>query len=143
MKGEQFVKIIEQLLAERGISKGEFYKAVGISATALYGWRRGAEPKRETIEAVEKYFGTSLNDIEKSDPREDLREDLRTLLRSAEDLSPSSVYELIAEIHRRKEMGKVDSSDWGVRLLYLFHGDASENLCLRMRERRRNLHNFS
>lgn len=77
MKGEQFVKIIEQLLAERGISKGEFYKAVGISATALYGWRRGAEPKKETIDTVEKYFGISLNDIEKSEESDELREMLR------------------------------------------------------------------
>ena len=111
MKGEQFVKIIEQSLAERGISKGEFYKATGISATALYGWRRGAEPKKETIEAIEKYFGIDLNSFAKSNPREDLREDLRILLHSASDLPPSSVYELIAEIHKRKEMGKVDSSD--------------------------------
>ena len=111
MKGEQLARIVEQLLAERGISKGEFYSAVGISATALYGWKRGAEPKAETIANIEKYFGISLNDIEKSDPREDLREDLRILLHSASDLPPSSVYELIAEIHKRKEMGKVDSSD--------------------------------
>lgn len=111
MKGEQFARIIEQLLAERGISKGEFYKAIGISATALYGWKRGAEPKKETVEAVEKYFGIDLNSAEKSDTREDLREDLRILLHSASDLPPSSVYELIAEIHKRKEMGKVDSSD--------------------------------
>jgi len=110
MKGEQFARIIEQLLAERGISKGEFYKAIGISATALYGWKRGAEPKKETVEAVEKYFGIDLNSFEKSDPREELREDLRVLLHSASDLPPSSVYELIAEIHKRKEMGKVDSS---------------------------------
>ena len=56
-------------------------------------------------------LGINFEDYEKPDPREELREDLATLLRSAEDLPPSSVYELIAEIHRRKEMGKVDSSD--------------------------------
>ena len=111
MKGEQLARIVEQLLAERGISKGKFYSDVGISATALYGWKRGAEPKPETIAAIEKCLGISFADYEKSDPREQLREDLATLLKSAEDLPPSSVYELIAEIHRRKEMGKVDSSD--------------------------------
>lgn len=87
----------------RGIAKGEFYKAIGISATALYGWKRGAEPKRETIEAVEKYFGISLNDIEKSDPREELRDDLRALLHSASDLPRSSVYALISQIEKMKE----------------------------------------
>lgn len=48
MKGEQLARIVEQLLAERGIGKGAFYSAVGISATALYGWKRGAEPKRNS-----------------------------------------------------------------------------------------------
>lgn len=62
MGGEQFAKAIEQLLAERDISKGEFYDAVGISATAMYGWKRGAKPKQENIEAVEKFFGVSLDD---------------------------------------------------------------------------------
>ena len=37
MKGEKLARIVEQLLAERGISKGTFYSAVGISATTLYG----------------------------------------------------------------------------------------------------------
>ncbi len=110
MNGIKFAEIIEAELRKQGKTKGEFYEAVGVSATALYGWKRGAEPKRETIEAVEKYFGISLNGAEKSDPREELREDLRILLHSASDLPPSSVYELVAEIHKRKEMGKVDSS---------------------------------
>ena len=110
MDGKVFAKLIESALAEKGIKKGDFYEAVGISATAMYGWKNGAVPKKETVEAVEKYLGISFSDVEKSDPREELREDLKTLLKSAEDLPPSSVYELIAEIHRRKEMGKVDSS---------------------------------
>lgn len=109
MKGEQFAKIIEQLLAERGIPKGEFYKEVGITATALYGWKRGAEPKKETIEAVEKYFNLSLSDIEKSDETDELREmlrdrqDLRVLLHSAKDVPASSIYALISQIEKMKE----------------------------------------
>lgn len=110
MDGTTFAKIIEGELEKQKISKGDFYEAVGVSATALYGWKRGAMPKRETIAAVEKFLGISFADYEKSDPREGLREDLRILLHSASDLPPSSVYELIAEIHKRKEMGKVDSS---------------------------------
>ena len=103
MDGEAFVRRIEQELGARGITKGEFYNAVGISATAMYGWRRGAEPKRESVEAVEKYFGISFSDIEKCDPREDLRDDLRILLNSASDLPPSSVYALISQIEKMKE----------------------------------------
>lgn len=96
-------RIVAQLLAERGISKGEFYSAVGISATAFYGWKRGAEPKPDTIAAIEKYFGISLNDVEKSDQREELRDDLRILLHSARELPPSSVYALISQIEKLKE----------------------------------------
>jgi predicted transcriptional regulator len=109
MKGEQLARIIEQLLAERGISKGTFYSAVGISATALYGWKRGADPKPETIAAIEKYFGIDLKSYEKSDESDELREmlrdrqDLRILLRSAKDVPASSVYALIAQIEKEKE----------------------------------------
>lgn len=103
MDGALFARKVEKELAERGISKGEFYAAVGISATAMYGWRKGAEPKRESVDAIEKYFGISFSDDEKSDPREDLRDDLRILLHSASDLPPSSVYALISQIEKMKE----------------------------------------
>lgn len=109
MKGEQLARIVAQLLAERGISKGEFYSAVGISATAFYGWKRGAEPKPDTIAAIEKYFGISLNDVEKSEEPDELREmlrdrqDLRILLHSAKDVPASSVYALISQIEKMKE----------------------------------------
>lgn len=103
MDGEAFVRRIEQELGARGITKGEFYNAVGISATAMYGWRRGAEPKRESVEAVEKYFGISFSDVEKCDPREELRDVDRILLNSVADLPPSSVYALIAQVEKMKE----------------------------------------
>lgn len=106
MNGIEFAKWVEQELSRKGISKGEFYEAVGISATALYGWKRGAEPSRKTVATIEKYLESEYLDAEMSDPREELREDLRVLLNSARDLPPSSVYELIAEIHKRKEMGE-------------------------------------
>lgn len=109
MKGEQLARIVEQLLAERGISKGEFYSAVGISATALYGWKRGAEPKAETIANIEKYFGIDLKSYEKSEEPDELREmlrdrqDLRILLHSAKDVPASSVYALISQLEKLKE----------------------------------------
>ena len=110
MDGREFAKIIERELANRSIRKGDFYTATGISATALYGWKRGATPSQETIDAAEKSLGSSFADCESQSLREDLRDDLKVLLKSAEDLPPSSVYELIAEIHRRKEAGKVEPS---------------------------------
>lgn len=112
MEGITIARIIDSELASRGMSKAEFYAQSGVSSATLSQWRTGKyEPTADKIAKVEKCLNISFADYEKSDPREGLREDLQTLLRSAEDLPPSSVYELIAEIHRRKEMGKVDSSD--------------------------------
>lgn len=108
--GKELTQIVDRILAERGISRVDFCKEIGISSAAYSGWKKGSQPREDKIIAIEKCLGISFSDYEKSDPREQLREDLATLLRSAEDLPPSSVYELIAEIHRRKEMGKVDSS---------------------------------
>lgn len=103
MDGREFARIVEQELAARGIKKGDFYNKVGISATALYGWKRGAVPSAETIAAVEDFFGISLSDYEKGDELEHLRDDLRILLKSASDLPPSSVYKLISQIEEEKE----------------------------------------
>lgn len=97
MDGKVFAKLIESALAEKGIKKGDFYDAVGISATAMYGWKNGAVPKKETVEAVEKYLDLELFPYEKSDPREELREDHKMLLKSVDGLPQSSVYEIIAE----------------------------------------------
>ena len=103
MDGKKLVDILNVELKKRGISKGEFYDAIGITATAFYGWKNGAEPKRETVEAIEKYLEIDLSDIEMSKQREELRDDLRILLRSAKDLPPSSVYALISQIEKIKE----------------------------------------
>lgn len=112
MDGKVFVKLIETALAEKGIKKGDFYDAVGISATAMYGWRNGAIPKKETVEAVEKYLDLDLFPYEKSDDSDELREmlrdrqDLRILLHSAKDVPASSVYALISQIEKMKEDAK-------------------------------------
>lgn len=103
MGGREFARIVEQELAARGIKKGDFYNKVGISATALYGWKRGAVPSAETIAAVEEFFGISFDDYVKEDELEHLRDDLRILLKSASNLPPSSVYKLISQIEEEKE----------------------------------------
>lgn len=53
--GKVFAKLIESALAEKGIKKGDFYEAVGISATAMYGWKNGAVPKKETHYALRQH----------------------------------------------------------------------------------------
>ena len=109
MDGMTLAKAVEEELKRQGISKGDFYKAVGISATAMYGWKRGAEPKKETIKAIEKYLNINFSDIEKSDESDELREmlrdrqDLRILLHSAKDVPASSIYALISQIEKMNE----------------------------------------
>lgn len=111
MEGKTFAKIINEKLEEKGISKGDFYNAIGVSSAAMWGWKNNnATPKKETVAAVEKFLGINFDDYETIDLKENLRDDLRILLKSAEDLPPSSVYELVAEIYRRKETNKIDTS---------------------------------
>lgn len=106
MDGPTLVSILDGIMKERGITRNELCAEIGITSSAYSAWKNGATPKRERIAQIEKFLGIDLSDLGRPDPREGLREDLRLLLSSAEDLPPSSVYELVAEIHRRKEMGQ-------------------------------------
>lgn len=111
MDGVTIVRIIESELSRRGISKEQFYSDCGISSATLSQWRTGKYfPSVAKLQVIQQYLGISFSEYDEIDQREGLREDLKILLKSAADLPPSSVYDLIAEIHRRKEMGKVDSS---------------------------------
>ena len=104
MDGKELTKIVDRLIAERGISRLELCNAIGISSAAYTGWKKGSQPREEKILAIEKFLGVKLSDYGTSeDVRESLREDLRILLRSASDLPPSSVYQLIAQIEKEKE----------------------------------------
>ena len=109
MNGRELVKFLDVELKRRGIPKGEFYAAIGITATAYYGWRNGAVPKAETVEAIEKYLSVDLSSIDKEEEPDELREmlrsrqDLRILLKSASDVPPSSVYALVSQIEKMKE----------------------------------------
>lgn len=104
MDGKTLTKIVDKILVERGISRVELCEAIGISSAAYTGWKKGSQPREEKILAIEKFLGIHLTDYEGTDElREELREDLRILLRSASDLPPSSVYQLIAQIEKEKE----------------------------------------
>lgn len=103
MDGITLTRIVDGILHERGISRIELCKAIGISSAAYSNWKNGGQPRRDKIEAIEKWLKIDLSDYEKSDPREDLRDDLRILLNSASDLPPSSVYALISQIEKMKE----------------------------------------
>ena len=113
MNGREFASFVEITLAEKGIKKGDFYKDTGISATALYGWKRGSTPSVDTVSVIEKYLGVSFDDKESvqtldsetAELLEDIRnrQDLRILLNSARHIPPSSVYSLISQLEKEKE----------------------------------------
>lgn len=103
MDGKTLAKICDTECLKRGMSKADFYAAIGLSAASFHGWKNGAKPTQKYIDAIEKLFSIDLADYEKSEQLEELRDDLRILLRSASDLPPSSVYALIAQIEKEKE----------------------------------------
>ena len=103
MDGRMVTQIVDRILAERGISRNELCEAIGISSASYTGWKKGSQPREEKILAIEKYLNISFADYEKCDALEELRDDLRVLLRSAKDLPPSSVYQLVAQIEKEKE----------------------------------------
>ena len=107
MDGKTLAKICDTECLKRDMSKADFYAAIGLSAASFHGWKNGAKPTQKYIDAIEKLFSIDLADYEKSEQLEDLRDDLRILLRSASDLPPSSIYQLIAQIEREKEQNSV------------------------------------
>ena len=103
LDGKTLTQIVDGILSERGISRLELCNAIGISSAAYTGWKRGSRPREDKIAAIEDYLGISLSDYIKEEELEYLRDDLRILLKSANDLPPSSVYQLVAQIEREKE----------------------------------------
>lgn len=103
MDGRTLTRIVDQILAERGISRLELCEAIGIASASYTGWKKGSQPREDKVVAIEKFLGVKLSDYEKSESMETLRDDLRILLRSAKDLPASSVYALISQIEKMKE----------------------------------------
>ena len=109
MDGITLAKICDTECAKRGMSKADFYKAIGISAPSFSGWKKGAVPSQKYVAAIEKLFDLDLSSYEKSNETDELRDilrdrqDLRVLLHSAKEVPPSSVYALISQIEKMKE----------------------------------------
>ena len=61
MSGLEFVRIIEDELSKRGISKAKFYKECGISSATFSQWRKGVySPSSIAIKKIEKYLGITF-----------------------------------------------------------------------------------
>lgn len=106
MTGAELVQILNKILRERGISKGEFCKAIGVSANTYSNWANGGEPKASRLAAIEKYLNIRLSDYEMSDDPMQTREellndpDMRMLFDAAKG-APSSVYHEAAAVFLR------------------------------------------
>ena len=98
------VKIIDSILAERGMTQKEFCEMIGVQSSTMTGWRNGSTPTPRRIAAIEKCLGISFADYEKSEQLEDLRSDLRILLSSAKDLPPSSADDELKKMESHFEL---------------------------------------
>ena len=119
MDGRLVVKMVESALAQRGMSKGEFYEKSGISSATFSQWRTGQyEPSAANLKKIQDLLGIHFIEggrdptIEKTPFEKETdellqsirnRSDIRVLLRSASGLPPSSVYELVAQAEKEKE----------------------------------------
>lgn len=68
MDARYIVTKIETALAEKGIKKGDFYAATGVSSATLSQWRNGVYfPSAEKLNAIENYLGIRF-EIKKESP---------------------------------------------------------------------------
>ena len=121
MDGRAVVKMVESALARKDMTKGEFYQKTGISSATFSQWRTGQyEPSAANLRKIEEVLGLRFTpgldsivldetavkiDSEAAELLEQIRsrQDLRVLLRSAKDVPPSSVYELVSKLEKMKE----------------------------------------
>ena len=112
---------IDTLLAEKGLSKGEFYAACGITSSAYSQWRTGKTmPKISTLETVADYLEvnveyllTGLGDKEKKKPitsegdrLSEKEEQIIMMLRDAPpDLRSAAVAAALAVLRSRQDPG--------------------------------------
>lgn len=112
---------IDTLLAEKGLSKGEFYAACGITSSAYSQWRTGKTmPKISTLQTVAEYLEvnveyllTGLGEKEKKKPAapegDRLSEDeakIILMLRDAPpDLRTAAVAAALAVLKSRQDPG--------------------------------------
>lgn len=107
MTGQRFIEIVNPILEQRGIKKGAFCKAIGVSPNMYGNYRNGTKPGYEVIEATEKYLGIRISDYEKSEETpndeelkellEELRnrEDMRMLFKLAKGATPDDVRQAV------------------------------------------------
>lgn len=82
MTGQRYIEIVDPIREQRGIKKGAFCKAIGVSPNMYGNYRNGTVPSYAVIEATEKFLGIRFSDYEeaeKSNEDEELAEYLEYL----------------------------------------------------------------
>ena len=110
MDGKKFTEVVEPILKERGILKGDFCRAIGVSPNMWSNWKTGSSPGYSRIIATEKYLNIRFADFEEQNEEVpqfentelvDLlttlrdREDMRMLFKLAKDASPDDVKQAV------------------------------------------------
>ena len=63
-----FTDRVDKLLAERNISKGQFYRDVNVTSAAYSGWNTGRfAPRANTIRQIARYLGVSVRTLTSDD----------------------------------------------------------------------------
>lgn len=116
MTSRELVEIIEAELKRKRISKGDFYKACGITSGHMSNWRRGLNyPQTPTLVRISDYLGTNLMGARTNNPATDngdgderttKREEINRLLDAAPDWLQEQIYSLLkAEESGRTSQG--------------------------------------
>ena len=72
MTGQRYIEIVDPIREQRGIKKGAFCKAIGVSPNMYGNYRNGTVPSYAVIEATEKFLGIRFSDYEEPEkPSED------------------------------------------------------------------------
>ena len=108
MTGPRFIEIVNPILGQRGMKKGDFCRAIGVSPNMYGNYAKGTTPRYSVIEATEKCLGIRFADYEKCEEEveekdelaellEDLRnrEDMRMLFRLAKGATPDDVRQAV------------------------------------------------
>ena len=61
---EKFAKVLEDYMDERGVTREELGKAIGVPYSTIASWMQGRSyPRAKTIEKLAEYFGVSVPEI--------------------------------------------------------------------------------
>lgn len=125
-----FYNFFLSLCSQAGVKPSPAGEAVGVSRTAVNGWKNGRLPTDSTLQALSDYFDVPFSEFLKCEDiakkrgiklpaspdqeqqtnfpqREQMEDELRILFNAAEDAPPSAILEAAALLMRYKEQNNV------------------------------------